>query len=368
MKTYTPKPNRLSPWRDSLGRTNVIRLCFAMAFILTSLIAQAQYEPPRVSFLDQLIEQEVQVIELKTDLDSLLINRKKYRYQKAEMNLSFADGTSKAVELKVRPRGRFRNRFSEVPPLKIKLSKTSLKQEGLVSMNELKLVLPLKNGNQQATWVHKEYLAYKLYEKLTPYSFRTQLVEVVLRDTPKRKRSIRLKAFLIEDKEEVASRLALEQCRQSYQGAELSPYHYQIVQLFQFMIGNTDWLPTTSHNIAFFRSSTQEVIPIPFDFDFSGLVSTSYAWPSDRMPISNVKERYFMGNYLSLQELKPAIQHFQTKKAELLQVIQDFTGLPKSEKRQMIKYLLSFFDLISNDTMAKDQFVHLMEGPRGEHY
>ncbi len=368
MKTYIPKPNGLLPLCNNQLKAISIRFSFAIAWMLTSLASQAQYEPPKVSFLDQLIEQEVQVIELETNLDSLLINRKKYQYQKARMSVSFADGTQQMEVLKVRPRGRFRNRFSEIPPLKIKLSNSSLKKQGYISMNELKLVLPFGNGNRKTNWLYKEFLTYKLYETLSPYSFRTQLVEVVLKNTGKRKQPIRLQAFLIEDKEEVANRLAMERCRQSYRGVDLNPYHYQMVQLFQFMIGNTDWLPTTSHNLAFFHNSSEGVIPVPYDFDFSGLVNTNYAWPNDRLPISDVKERYFMGNYPNLHELRPAISHFQSKKEELLQVIQEFEALRKPDKHQMRQYLLSFFDLIADDAVAERQFVHLVEGPRGDHY
>lgn len=368
MKTYTPKPKGVLPLRSSQLKVMIIRFSFAIVWSAVCSTVQAQYDPPKASFLDQLIEQEVQVIELRTNLDSLLINRNKYQYQQAHMNISFADGSSKTEELKIRPRGRFRNRYGKIPPLKIKLSKASLRQKGLISMNELKLVLPFANGNQQTAWVYKEFLAYKLYEVLSPYSYRTQLVDVVLRDTRKSKRSIRLQAFLVEDKEEVADRMAIKQCKRSFQGADLSPHHYQLLQLFQFMIGNTDWLPTTSHNLTFFRNSAKQVIPVPFDFDFSGLVNTSYSLPNDRLPISHVKERYFMGNYPNLDELRPAIRHFQSKKAELLQVVEDFSGLRKSEKRQMQEYLLSFFDLIADDVAAEVQLVHLMAGPRGDHY
>lgn len=368
MKTYTPKPKGLLPLRNNQVKTIGIRFSFAIVLILNCLSLEAQYEPPRLSFLDQLIDEEVQVIELTTNVDSLLINRKKYRYQKAEMSVTFADGTRQAEELKVRPRGRFRNMYGEIPPLKIKLSNSSLRRQGYISMNELKLVLPFGSGKRQTDWLYKEYLVYKLYETLSPYSFRTQLVEVILKDTGKRKRPIRLQAFLIEDKEEVANRLALQPCKQSHLGADLSPNHYQMVQLFQFMIGNTDWLPTTSHNLALFRNAAGGVIPVPYDFDFSGLVNTNYAWPNDLLPISDVKERYFMGNYPSLDELRPAIRHLQSKKNDLLQVIEEFEALRKADRQQMRQYLLSFFDLIADDAIAEAQFVHLMEGPRGDHY
>lgn len=368
MKTYTPNPRTYLPLHNRQMKFIDIRFPLLMALLFGCLSIQAQGEVAGISFFDQLIDRESQILELEMNLDSLLKNRKKYQYQKAKMSVIFADGSSKAEEIKVRPRGRFRNMYSAIPPLKIKLSNSSLQGQGYMPMNELKIVLPFGKGSRQTDWVYKEYLVYKLYEALSPYSFRTQLVEVVLMDTGKRKRPIRLQGFLIEDKEELANRSALEVCNESHLGASLSRDHYQIVQLFQFMIGNTDWLPTTSHNLACFRNATGGVVPVPYDFDFAGLVNTSYAWPNDLLPISNVKDRYFMGNYPSLEELRSSIQHFQSKKEDLLQVLQTFEALRKSERQKMRQYLLSFFDLIADDVQAEGQFVHLLEGPRGDHY
>jgi len=366
--SYTPKPYcLLAVERKLIHRISIlVLLILASSFCGTDLLAQGKAS--RISLFDHLEENRVQTLELHTHLDSLLSYRQTYRYQPADLKFAFAGGEVLEESIQLRARGRFRNRFCEIPPLKIKLRKKKLKKRGLKPLNELKLVLPFGNSKRNVTWLYKEYLAYKLYEEITPYAFRAQLVEVVIKDNKGEKEDIRMQAFLVEDKEEVADRLDIEASDVNVQGRNLQRQGYQTFQFFQFMIGNTDWLPTTGHNMSFFTNATGEIIPVPYDFDFAGIVGTTYACPNDRLPITSVKQRYFMGNYPSLGKLTTTIDHFQSKEAELLQIIQGFERLSKGERNKMHKYLSSFFKLLSDRKKAEANFVHLMKGPRGHHY
>ncbi|MFC2096584.1 hypothetical protein ACFLQ3_02680 [Bacteroidota bacterium] len=38
-----------------------------------------------------------------------------------------------------------------------------------------------------------------------------------------------------------------------------------------------------------------DLIPVPYDFDFAGLVNADYANPAEVLDIENVTERYFLG-------------------------------------------------------------------------
>lgn len=357
-KAVKPKPKHRIPI--------LVLLILAISFCGTNMMAQGKAS--RISLFEHLENNEVHTLELHTHLDSLLSYRQTYRYQPADLKFAFANGDVLEESIQLRARGRFRNRFCEIPPLKIKIRKKKLKKRGFKPLNELKLVLPFGSTKRNVNWLYKEYLAYKLYEEITPYAFRAQLVEVIIKDIKGKKEDIRMQAFLVEDKEEVADRLGLEPTDVNVQGRDLQLQQYQTFQFFQFMIGNTDWLPTTGHNMSFFTNAKGEVIPVPYDFDFSGLVGTTYSCPNDRLPITSVKQRYFMGNYPSLGKLSTTIDHFQSKQADLLQIIQDFERLPKGEKNKMDKYLSSFFKLLSDRKKAEANLVHLIKGPRGDHY
>lgn len=73
------------------------------------------------------------------------------------------------------------------------------------------------------------------------------------------------------------------------------------------MIGNMDWLFMISYNLVLFCNFVGGVILVLYDFDFVGLVNINYVWFNDFLLIVNVKEWYFMGNYLSLELLRLVI-------------------------------------------------------------
>ena len=112
------------------------------------------------------------------------------------------------------------------------------------------------------------------------------------------------------------------------------------------MIGNTDWLPTTAHNMKLFQSKERGFFPVPYDFDFSGLVNPVYATPKDDLPIRSVTERFFMGNYASMDQLRTTLVDFRQSQEAMLAVIDDFKPLPRAERRRMRDFLISFFDLL----------------------
>ena len=60
------------------------------------------------------------------------------------------------------------------------------------------------------------------------------------------------------------------------------------MMLFEYMIGNTDWSTYALHNMELVRKEDGDHLPIPYDFDFSGLVNTIYANPDPKLGIASV--------------------------------------------------------------------------------
>ena len=103
-------------------------------------------------------------------------------------------------------------------------------------------------------------------------------------------------AFFIESEQEMASRLGGRPVKPriiSPKGMDSTAYDRMC--LFQFMIGNTDFGAYTRHNVKVVGFKGRPPIPVPYDFDYSGLVAADYAIPSTDLPIQNVEERYFLG-------------------------------------------------------------------------
>jgi len=68
-----------------------------------------------------------------------------------------------------------------------------------------------------------------------------------------------------------------------------------LVELFNYAIGMTDYSGVFMHNIEPIRSMDGTLIPVSYDFDWSGTIDARYAEPNPSLPIRNVRQRIFQG-------------------------------------------------------------------------
>ncbi len=125
-----------------------------------------------------------------------------------------------------------------------------------------------------------------------------------------------------------------------------------LVALFQYMIGNTDWRIKVGHNTKFIKSLTKvtpQVSPIPYDFDYAGFVGTHYSHPQEWTSIENVRDREYLGYCRDNDEayLK-VIRKFIDKKDEILETINSFNYLDERERESLVKYIESFYSQIED--------------------
>lgn len=89
----------------------------------------------------------------------------------------------------------------------MRIKKKQRKDTPFEDDKELKLVLPCQNSDRGHDYIIKEYLAYKLYEVVAPYHFKTRRLEIDYSDVKKRKEKVyELAGFMIEDITRVAKR------------------------------------------------------------------------------------------------------------------------------------------------------------------
>src|SRR5690606_36094724 len=138
---------------------------------------------------------------------------------------------------------------------------------------------------------------FKLYNELTDNSFKAQLVKVKYCDSEKKQEPIERFGFLIEHPRELADRMDGRILGEAY-GVPKNIHlpAYKVFTLFQYMIGNTDWGLSNRHNVELVECQVDGVrlpVPVPYDFDFCGLVDAPYAIPHHSHRIQDVKERFF---------------------------------------------------------------------------
>src|SRR2546422_4608132 len=126
----------------------------------------------------------------------------------------------------------------------------------------------------------EEYLIYRAYNLLTERSFRVRLARVTYADAKDKHQPEMRHAFFVEDDDRMARRNnAKVLAQKGVTQDELDYDQTGLAMVFQYMIGNTDFAVTALHNIVLIQDSVGVVYPVPYDFDWSGVISTPYAFP-----------------------------------------------------------------------------------------
>jgi hypothetical protein len=131
-------------------------------------------------------------------------------------------------------------------------------------------------------------------------------------------------------------------------GPNIVPEDADRVALFQYMIGNTDWRFKGGHNMKYIKSLnvvTDKVIPVPYDFDFSGFVNTSYSAPQEwTNGISDVRQREYLGYCRDDEEdyLK-TISLFNEKKEKIEETIANYSFLTEKDKKVLGNFVQGFY-------------------------
>jgi len=318
------------------------------------------------SVFDQMTISSDDILEIKltTDVQNLIVNKNTDDYQVAYLEMKDATGNLVNHKLKVKPRGKYRRKICDFPPLKLNFSKDELTKRGLhPEFDKLKLVTHCTDNKMEGKDnVLREYLTYQIYNTLSDNSFRTQLVKIEYTDLHNSSKSITRYGFLIEDKDEMATRLNGEICDcRGLTSDVISDSQYNVMTMFQYMIGNEDWDLAAIRNIKAvqsFSGGKENNIIVPYDFDFSGVVDAPYAKPNTKFNHLTVKERHFSGTFNNAQELEITSNHFLSKRKEILQTVRKFKRLSADSRIDIEKYLEEFFTTLKNENQVADIFLH----------
>jgi hypothetical protein len=318
----------------------------AIAFFLLLNASSAQASGDKPSVFNTLTQAEGVKMTLDLDLTYLMENRKDVEFHSAALTL---DESGKSYPVEVRVRGKFRRKNSEVPPLKIKFKKKTLAEEGLDTLNKMKLVLPAVDNSEGDELLLREYAAYRMYEKLSPYAIRARLVRLTLRDTHNPKTKMTMYALLLEDIEELCVRANAKEVETfGIPTSSLEMESAAMVTIFEYMIGNTDWDISMMRNVKLIQVAGQEkVITVPYDFDFSGLVGAPYATPSSDSGLRTVRDRFLMSNGIDPIAMEKAIVKMKSQKDDLFASCMIKT-LNKASISEMMAYLNTFYKAVEN--------------------
>lgn len=260
-----------------------------------------------------------------------------------------------SLDIKMRARGNFRKKQCYYPPLKWKIGKKKAKGTVLENNRKLKLVLPCLLETNSNDEIVEEYLAYKMYELLSPFHFKTRLITVRFRELRKRRsRTSELLGFVIEDDSKLLKRISGKKAKMEIHPLQHDAYSATVNAFFQYMIANTDYSVRSQHNnkLVYVQG---KVIHVPYDFDMSGLVNASYAAISGtqnlKRKIDHVTQRVYKGYKRDSITMDSVRKYFISKKTDLINLVDETKGHFNHTKNfiETKKFVYGFFNIIEND-------------------
>lgn len=274
-------------------------------------------------------------------------------------------GTTQPLPVTLSTRGITRRAADvcQFPPLKVQFTSPPPADSMFAGQKSLKLVAYCRTAESFQQYVLLEYATYRMLNVLSPASFRVRLAHIDYVNDDGRPFITRY-GFFIEDLGDVAKRNTMREAKlpEIIPITSLSPRHAALYALFQDMIANHDWSMRAGpkgenccHNaklIAPARGVAAGVIPIPYDFDFSGLVNAPYATPPEQLQLSSVRQRQYRGYCMHNGEAYAVAAQMRASKPQLLAALASTPGLQPTTIQHATDYLNQFFDQIqSNDSM-----------------
>jgi hypothetical protein len=212
----------------------------------------------------------------------------------------------------------------------------------------MKVVTQCMRSHSYKDYIMKEYLAYRIFELLTPASFRTRLVRMTYVDTGRKNKVTNTWGFILEPEELLAERLNGVVKEDPFPGMHrMEREAMNLVSVFEYMIGNPDYSIRGLHNVKLLGLpgyQSEGYTLVPYDFDYSGFVNTLYAIPDDVLPIETVTERIYLGPCREREEYRKILDHVLEFQEEIMLLVSSFPYLSSGQKKEIRYYLDSYFE------------------------
>ena len=298
--------------------------------------------------------------------------------------MEFTDelGNAESLDLTVERRGITRQRVCKIPPVRLRFDRKNVKGTTFRGQESLKLVTHCKSSASYEQYYILEFLAYRIYNLLTDFSFRVRpltatYLQAGSEDEEKSGFSFIKKktsegpvfAFLIEEDKDVANRHDLKHLHiPKISPQQLDSEVAALYALFQFLISNIDWAATMGpdpeeccHNTKLIgpEPTTPEdtLYAIPYDFDSSGLVDSEYAFPPEGVPIRSVTQRLYRGYCAHNPSLENARQRMLANEQAIYKLFREEERLDPNRRNKALRFLEEGFSIFRDDKAFRTEIM-----------
>lgn len=290
------------------------------------------------------------------DIDSL--DRQEHP---ATVTYQGADGAMVTLEIEVRTRGHYRRqrRNCNFPPLRLDFKTKDAEGTVFEGQDKVKLVTHCQSGRDQyEQYVLLEEAVYRTLNVLTDMSLKTRLVRMTYVDTEAREDTLTRWGFIIESEEHAAERIGGVWLNvPGLHPLDADPDYMVLVDVFQYMMGNTDWSVPGVHNMMIMEADLA-YYAVPYDFDWTGMVDARYARPDERLPIRRVRDRLFRGMCRPPERFQMTFDYFNLKRDEIYAVYLQQPGIEDDVRDRAVEYLDEFFETINDEGRARREIIN----------
>ncbi len=336
----------------------VLLCCVAVLISIAPVRAAGQapaLDEPQVPALfssHELIE-----FTIETDYGALRGDREQdSEYRPAILRMIDDEGAERTIDIRVRTRGLYRLENCRFPPLRVNFPRNSMGGTVFDGQNGIRLVSHCRDRDDDEQHVLEEYLVYRTFNLLTDESFRVRLARVTYADGEDDDDPVVRYAFFREESEAMAERLGalfleIQQASPNNFGAEEAVR----MSVFQYMVGNTDWSMVRFHNVEVLRTPRGAYVPVPYDFDWTGFVSTRYARPNEGLGIRSVRQRIYRGFCRPNFDFSTVYAQLLGIRTDLVALYTSQEGLEEDSGRDVVEYIDDFYEDIESPERARDR-------------
>lgn len=282
-------------------------------------------------------------IEIYFDIPGFLNSRIEEYKLPAQIAYFDSDSAKHELDAKIRVRGNFRKRAEncEFPPYSLYFISEKTSNTIFANQSKIKFVSHCNDGLS----VLEEYLIYKSYAILTDNAYKVRLANVNYVDLSGDIMAFNEFAFFLENTKKMGERLNGKIVKpDTIYVEELDELSIAQINLFNYMIGNTDWDLSLKKNFKYVAKNDLRSVPIPYDFDLAEVINTYYPTHESIFGKESAKRRTFKCLDIDKKVFFEAISAFKAKKGEIYDLYLQFPYLSNSRKVEILNYYEEFFD------------------------
>jgi len=260
-------------------------------------------------------------------------------------SVTYQDSAGKSVEvpLRARTRGIWRLKHCDFPPVRFNFAAKDTKGTIFEGVDKPKIVNFCKDTDPFEQYVLQEAQLYRIYRLLTPVSHRVRVTRLSYVDSANGKRDAERYGIIIEDPDQMANRNLAKVTEVKGAGpSDLEPKEFALAYMFLYLIGNLDFSFSGLHNTELVTTTDGRVLPVVYDFDYSGAVNAPYAVPPPNYNVPNVRTRKFLAPCELAPEFPSAVAKLVEQKEAIYALYRDEVG--KLLRPHVVQSTFDYFD------------------------